>query len=242
MCGAVLGEIMAGGGFAAAVAVFAGITLMIPAAKAQSDSVAASGDGPACELHVWAATGIKGYSGGIPASLGYGGLLGALVAVSIAERDRHSSPDTDALSRDSQFELIERVPLAMRVESRAMRVVRHDDAIPRMEVTGVKTRHSDSMAACYSELILSQLYYDRAPMGGPELRSLTVYRIFDDSSEAKWSFSTWTATPVPAMTARQPGAAAVEHDFAAAFVANLEKFAGFARAARDDPPRSRKRH
>jgi hypothetical protein len=221
----------------ASAALAAGLSLAVPAAAQDAAQPAPE---PACELHIWPAAEIKGYGGGAISPMVYGGgLIGVLIASKTSERDDHSAPKAKVLGADHQLDLLEAASLPWLLQGRKMTVVRHAEPLPRLEITAVKERHAPSPSPCYAELIVSQLYVDRAPMAGTEFRSLFVYRNFEDAPQVKTSFSTWTASSIEPVTSGS--IKTFEGELTSAFVYNVKNFAAYAKAPKPAPAKGAKK-
>ncbi|QVM83376.1 hypothetical protein [Novosphingobium decolorationis] len=145
-------------------------------------SVAADG----CELHIWPAERMNSVTTGL---LG-GGLLDAAL---------HSGKDASnksllASALDSQSQLDALLALDLREElalSAGTTFVVHDEPLERKTMNKVKTRRSDSQAACYSELIVADVFYQKAAIYGRSLKTLFMLRKFDAAQKIAFEYKAW---------------------------------------------------
>jgi hypothetical protein len=180
-----------------------------------------------CELHVWPAAEIKSVTQGWvwnhTVNQAFDQSLGG------ATRPRMLGPDR-------QVGMLRELDLPALLQLAPSAVVFHPEPLART-ATANKARLSDSASPCYVELIVSQNFFDSAPMAPKSLRSLIVLRKFADAPEAQSSFSTWADTSLvvfPAKTADK--AEAADREIAFAYTANIRIFAGYA----TKPPRKKK--
>ncbi|HEY1142794.1 MAG TPA: hypothetical protein VGE68_02045 [Sphingomicrobium sp.] len=127
---------------------------------------------PACELHIWPAERFQAMTTGW---LG-GGLLDAAIH---ADGDKaRRSQMASALDREGQLDALQKLDLLTLLKLPASKIVTHDEALDRKTVNKILTRRSDSHAACYSELIVTDVLYTKAAMWGRSLRTSFILRQF----------------------------------------------------------------
>ena len=134
--------------------------------------VAAAAPAPQCELHVWPAERFQAMTTGW---LG-GGLLDAAIH---AEGDKaRRSHLASALDSEGQLASLQKLDLVSLLRLPPSKVVTHSEALDRKTVNKIKTRRSDSTAPCYSELIVTDVFYQKAAMWGRSLRTSFMLRQF----------------------------------------------------------------
>ena len=144
-----------------------------PAAPA---AVAAPTAEAQCELHVWPAERFQAMTTGW---LG-GGLLDAAVHAN-GDKARRSQM-ASALDSEGQLEALKQLDLVALLHLPASKIVTHSDALDRKTVNKIMTRRSDSAAPCYSELIVTDVFYQKAAMWGRSLRTGFILRQFSANS------------------------------------------------------------
>jgi hypothetical protein len=198
----------------AVVATFAGLCAL--PAEAQSPSVV---DPQSCELHVWPSTELK--------SVTEGWIWNE--RVNQAFNPAYGGTERPAvLSPKRQLEIISSLKLPERLGIDRYRIVPHDVPLGRA-AAAEKIRHSESTSACYGELLVSQIIFEKNALSGSSLRTLGILRLFTSGAEPHSSFMTWASHPLaefPAKRAEKAQAAASEVDDA--FGQTLLKFAAFA--------------
>jgi hypothetical protein len=184
-----------------------------------------------CEIHVWPAPELKAVTQGWvwnhTVNQAFDPAKGGV------ERPKVLEPG-------AQAELLARMDLAALFGAAPAQVTVHPEPLTRAQASA-PTRQSDSASLCYSELIVSQIFFDEAPMAGKSLRSLLVHRRFGGAATVQSSFSTWAETELttfPAKTA--PEAQAADTELLDAYRSNVYIFARYEQAPRQ-PPKPKRR-
>ena len=127
---------------------------------------------PSCELHVWPAERFQAMTTGL---LG-GGLLDAALHANgdKARRSRLAS----ALDSDGQLDALQKLDLITLLHLPPSKVITHAEALDRKTVNKIMTRRSDSTAPCYNELIVTDVFYQKAAFWGRSLRTSFMLRAF----------------------------------------------------------------
>ena len=197
------------------------LALACPLAAATAQAPTAEATLPAaCELHVWPAERFSALTTGL---LG-GGLLDA-AGHAKGDRQRKSSI-ADALDSPSQVAALASLDLTALLRQRAATIVQHDEPLTRHTVNDIKTRRSDSKSPCYAELIVADIFYQKAAIYGRSLRTLFIYREFGDASNATRIYKGWGGNGLKLFPPR-PGedAEAANAELVAVFKANFQEFA-----------------
>jgi len=143
-----------------------------PMTVAAPQATVAAAPAPQCELHVWPAERFQAMTTGW---LG-GGLLDAAIH---AEGDKaRRSHLASALDSEGQLISLQKLDLVSLLRLPPSKIVTHAEALDRKTVNKIKTRRSDSTASCYSELIVTDVFYQKAAMWGRSLRTGFMLRQF----------------------------------------------------------------
>ena len=143
-----------------------------PQAAAAPVTAEAPGSAPQCELHVWPAERFQAMTTGW---LG-GGLLDAAIH---AEGDKaRRSHLASALDSEGQLASLQKLDLVSLLQLPPSKIVTHAEALDRKTVNKIKTRRAASTAPCYSELIVTDVFYQKAAMWGRSLRTSFMLRQF----------------------------------------------------------------
>ncbi len=171
-------------------------TATVPAAAPEAPAVAAAAPNtqgllptaPAdgCELHIWPAERMTAITTGW---LG-GGLLDA--ALNSGKDANNKTLMASALDSPSQLDALQSQDLrAMMNLSPGTTIIRHEAALERKTMNKVKTRRSDSAAQCYSELIVADVFYQKAAIYGRSLRTLFMFRNFGADQKIDREYKAW---------------------------------------------------
>ncbi|KPL69631.1 hypothetical protein SZ64_16935 [Erythrobacter sp. SG61-1L] len=139
-----------------------------------------------CELHLWPAERMTSITTGL---LG-GGLIDAML---------HSGTDANnktlissALDSPSQLDALLQIDLRKELSlTPGTTVVLHAQPLERKTMNKVKTRRSDSQASCYSELIVADVFYQKAMIYGRSLRTLFMFRDFGSDQKIDTEYKAW---------------------------------------------------
>lgn len=145
---------------------------------------AAAADG--CELHLWPAERMSSQTSG---------LLGPGLLSSAINGKRDSSNQAlmaSALDSPSQLNALTSLDLrSLLNRTPGTTIVLHDTALERHTMNKIKTRRSDSTAQCYSELIVADVFYQKAMMYGRSLRTLFMLRDFGNDQKIDKEYKAW---------------------------------------------------
>ena len=119
-----------------------------------------------------------------------GGLIDAAIH---AETDSSNRAQlASALDSPSQLDALQSLDLVTLLGLPAgTTTVRHETALERHTMNRIKTRRSDSTAACYYELITADVFYQKAAIYGRSLRTLFMLRAFGNDQEIDFEYKAW---------------------------------------------------
>jgi hypothetical protein len=151
-----------------------------------SGQMAAAQTAAPCELHVWPAERMNSITTGL---LG-GGLIDAAMH---SGRDASNKAQlASALDSPSQLGALKSLDLVqLLVLKPGTILVTHVQPLERKTMNSVKTRRSDSTATCYSELIVADVFYQKAAIYGRSLRTLFMYRDFGNDQKIDYEYKAW---------------------------------------------------
>lgn len=151
----------------------AAVAAQDPAATSPAASLSQSA--PQCELHVWPAERFQAMTTGL---LGGGLLDAALHAEGDKARRSHLA---SALDSEGQLVALQKLDLVTLLHLPPSKIIPHAEALDRKTVNKIMTRRSDSNVACYSELIVTDVFYQKAAIWGRTLRTSFMLRDFTAS-------------------------------------------------------------
>jgi hypothetical protein len=147
-------------------------------AEAQAAPAPVPAPAPQCELHVWPAERFQAMTTGW---LG-GGLLDAAVHAN-GDKARRSHL-ASALDSEGQLDALQKLDLVSLLGLPPSKIVAHSEALDRKTVNKIMTRRADSASPCYAELIVTDVFYQKAAMWGRSLRTSFMLRQFNGNSPA----------------------------------------------------------
>lgn len=184
-------------------------------------------DAAPCELHIWPAERMNSVTTGL---LG-GGLLDAAIH---SGRDASNKASlASALDSPSQLDALTSLNLHELLELKPGTVlVKHETPLERKTMNKVKTRRSDSTAACYSELIVADVFYQKAAIYGRSLRTLFMVREFDPAQKIAFEYKAWGGNGLKLFPPKEgEDSIAALDELVTVFKQNFEEYASNARKA-----------
>ncbi|MBL8650470.1 MAG: hypothetical protein JNL35_08730 [Sphingopyxis sp.] len=203
------------------------IALLTAAVSAMLASPAAAQDAAPCELHIWPAERMTSVTTGL---LG-GGLLDAALHSGTDANNKASL--ASALDSPSQLDALKSLDLATLIALQPGTViVTHDTPLERKTMNKVKTRRSDSTAACYSELIVADVFYQKAAIYGRSLRTLFMIRDFGADQKIDFEYKAWGGNGLKLFPPKEgEDAIAALDELGSVFKLNFEEYSNNARTA-----------
>lgn len=151
-----------------------------------ASNLAPVGSADGCELHLWPAERMT--------SMTTGWLGGGLLDAAIHGKTDSSNQSLMASALDSPSQLSALTALDLRTMlqlSPGTTIILHDTPLERHTMNKIKDRRSDSKAACYSELIIADVFYQKAAIYGRSLRTLFMLREFGNDAKIDFEYKSW---------------------------------------------------
>lgn len=180
-----------------------------------------------CELHVWPAERMNSMTSGL---LG-GGLLDAAIH---GKKDASNKAQmASALDSQTQLDALQSLDLKTLLSLPAdIQIVRHEQPLERHTMNKVKTRRSDSKAACYSELIVADVFYQKAAIYGRSLKTLFMVRDFGNDDKIDFEYKAWGGNGLKLFPPKEgEDTVAALDELGVVFKKNFEEFANNERKA-----------
>lgn len=153
-----------------------------PTHDASAPGLLPAGPADGCELHIWPAERMTSVSGG--------GLIGA--AINGKRNSTNQSLMASALDSPSQLDALTSLDLRQLLNrSPGTTIVLHDTPLERHTMNSIKTRRADSASKCYSELIVADVLYTKAPLYGRSLKTLFMFRDFGNDQTIDAEYKAW---------------------------------------------------
>lgn len=182
-----------------------------------------------CELHIWPAERMTSLTTGL---LG-GGLIDA--AIHSGKDASNKSQMASALDSPSQLDALQSLGLPKLLDLNPdTKLVVHETPLERKTMNKVKTRRSDLTASCYSELIVADVFYQKAAIYGRSLRTLFMYRDFGADQKIDLEYKAWGGNGLSLFPPKEgEDAIAALDELVSVFKANFIEYAYNARKAMD---------
>lgn len=173
-----------------------------------------------CELHVWPAERFNSMTTGW---LG-GGLLDAAVH---ADKDKSNRTQlASALDPQGQLDALAALHLTELLKAKPAKLVLHPDALDRKTINKIAARRADSASGCYSELIVADVFYQKAAIYGRSLRTLFMYRDFGQTKANPRIYKAWGGNGLKLFPPKEgEDVTAANEELTTVFKANFEEFA-----------------
>lgn len=200
----------------------------LAAANASAQDAAAPAAAPSgCELHIWPAERMSSMTTGL---LG-GGLLDA--ALHAGKDASNKAQLASALDSPSQLDALQAMDLSTLIKLQpGTKIVRHEQPLERKTMNKVKTRRSDSQVPCYSELIVADVFYQKAAIYGRSLRTLFMLRKFDQGQKIAYEYKAWGGNGLKLFPPKEgEDAIAALDELVTVFKKNFEEYANNARTS-----------
>ena len=197
------------------------LSAAIPA-SAQDAAAPATARAPVgdCEIHVWPAERFKAMTTGW---LG-GGLLDA---AGHAKGDQaRKAALAGALDSQGQAEALGSLDLSAQLGIKPSKIVLHNEPLDRKTINKITTRRSESTSGCYSELIVADLFYQKAAIYGRSLKTLFMLRNFGAAKDSPAIYKGWGGNGLKKFPPK-PGedVQAANEELVTVFKADFEEFA-----------------
>lgn len=219
-----------------AIATAAALAAAAPAVAQDTPTPAAPAtDANACEIHVWPAECFTART--------TGWLSGFGVAGAVADSAGHASGDqgrraviASALDSESQAAALGTLDLSKSLNLKPSKIVLHNEPLDRKTVNKISTRRAESASPCYSELIVADIFYQKAAIYGRSLRALFILRKFDDRKDKPVIYKSWGGNGLKLFPPKQgEDVQAANNELVAVFKADFEEFARNAAKAPAQP-------
>ena len=130
-----------------------------------------------CELHVWPAERFQAMTTGWGAAFGVLGAIADSAGHADGDKARRSQL-ASALDSEGQLDALQQLNLVQLLKLSDSKVITHNEPLDRKTINKIMTRRSASKAPCYSELIVMDVFYQKAAVWGRSLRTSFMFRKF----------------------------------------------------------------
>ena len=173
-----------------AAAIFAAAASGAVAAQDTAGAAAAATAPGGCELHIWPAERFNAVTTGWLSGLG---AIGA-----VADASKHAGKDKNnrsqmasALDSVAQVDALTSLDLFDQLKIPPAAIIKHETPLERHTMNKIKTRRAESKSPCYSELIVADLFYQKAAIYGRSFRALFMLREFGAGATPVRVYKSW---------------------------------------------------
>jgi hypothetical protein len=158
-----------------------------------------------------------------------GGLLDA--AINSGKDANNKTLLSSALDSPSQLDALQDLDLRTLIAlTPGTTIIRHETPLERKTMNKVKTRRADSTSKCYSELIVADVFYQKAAIYGRSLRTLFMVRQFGNDQKIDKEYKAWGGNGLKLFPPKEgEDAVAALDELVTVYKANFEEFAKNAR-------------
>lgn len=183
----------------------------------------AAADG--CELHLWPAERMTSLTSGL---LGPG-LLNS--AINSGKDANNKTLLASALDSPSQLDALQDLDLRTMLSlTPGTTIIRHETPLERKTMNKVKERRAESTSTFYSELIVADVFYQKAAIYGRSLRTLFMVRKFGNDQKIDKEYKAWGGNGLSLFPPKEgEDAIAALDELVSVYKANFEEFAKNAR-------------
>lgn len=188
-----MNEVWKTGGGAVAAALMLAVampTMAQTVAPPSATAVPATTPEGDCELHVWPAERFTARTTGWLSGFGVAGALADSAGHAGGDQGRKAAI-ASALDSEGQSAALGSMDLSGKLGLKPSKIVLHDAPLDRKTVNKISTRRADSASACYAELIVADLFYQKAAIYGRSLKVLFMLRKFGTAKDKPVIYKNW---------------------------------------------------
>lgn len=186
----------------------------------------AAAPAPQCELHVWPAERFQAVTTGWLSGFGVAGAVADAAGHADGDKARRSHL-ASALDSEGQLKSLQELNLISLLGLKPSQIVTHDDPLDRKTVNKIKTRRAQSSSPCYAELIVADVFYQKAAIYGRSLKTLFMYRDFGAAQNDPAIYKTWGGNGLKLFPPKEgEDVSAADAELVSVFKRNFEEAAG----------------
>jgi len=143
-----------------------------------------------CELHVWPAERFQAMTTGWLSGFGMVGALADSSGHAQGDKARRSHL-ASALDSEGQLHALQELDLVNLLSLKQANIIVHNQPLDRKTVNTITTRRAESVSPCYSEIIVADVFYQKAAIYGRSLKTLFIIRDFGKAVDKPTVYKTW---------------------------------------------------
>jgi hypothetical protein len=158
------------------------------------------------------------------------GLLGGGLLDAAIHGNRDATNRTllaSALDSPSQLDALQALDLRTELKlTPGTTIITHSQPVDRHTMNSVKTRRGESPSKCYSELIVADVFYQKAAIYGRSLRTLFMVRDFGAGEKIAFEYKAWGGNGLKLFPPKEgEDAVAALDELVAVFKKNFQEYA-----------------
>ncbi|MBB6124440.1 hypothetical protein [Sphingobium subterraneum] len=182
-----------------------------------------------CEIHIWPAERFTARTTGWLSGFG---AIGAM-----ADASGHATGDAarrgnlaSALESESQTQLLASMDLVKLLNTQSATIIRHSEPLDRKTVNKIMERRAQSQSPCYSELMVTDIFYQKAAIYGRSLKTLFMFRRFGAAQTNPAIYKGWGGNGLKLFPPKEgEDVQAANAELVSVFKSDFEEFAKNAR-------------
>jgi len=178
-----------------------------------------------CELHIWPAERFQAMTTGWLSGFGVAGAVLDSAGHANGDQSRKAAI-ASALDSEGQTRALESLDLPKLLNIKSSAIVLHDAPLNRKTVNKIMTRRSESASSCYAELIVADLFYQKAAIYGRSLKTLFIFRNFGAATQKPAIYKGWGGNGLKLFPPKEgEDVQAANDELVGVFKADFEEFA-----------------
>lgn len=178
-----------------------------------------------CEIHVWPAERFTARTTGWLSGFGVVGAVADGAGHAGGDQGRRAAL-ASALDSEGQSSALGSLDLSKSLNIQPSKIVLHNEPLDRKTVNKITTRRADSASTCYAELIVADLFYQKAAIYGRSLKTLFIFRNFGAAKDKPAIYKGWGGNGLKLFPPKEgEDVQAANDELVSVFKADFEEFA-----------------
>lgn len=178
-----------------------------------------------CEVHVWPAERFSARTTGWLSGFGVAGAIADSAGHATGDQGRKAAI-AGALDSEGQANALASLDLSTLLKIQPSKIVLHNEPLDRKTVNKISTRRAESASTCYSEVIVADIFYQKAAIYGRSLKTLFIFRNFGAAKDKPTIYKGWGGNGLKLFPPKEgEDVQAANEELVSVFKADFEEFA-----------------
>lgn len=178
-----------------------------------------------CEVHVWPAERFSARTTGWLSGFGVAGAIADSAGHATGDQSRKAAI-AGALDSEGQANALGSLDLSTLLKIQPSKIVLHNEPLDRKTVNKISTRRAESASTCYSEVIVADIFYQKAAIYGRSLKTLFIFRNFGAAKDKPTIYKGWGGNGLKLFPPKEgEDVQAANEELVSVFKADFEEFA-----------------